>query len=225
MIACQACKPTACISQLGIFSNISSEHHDYIVTKVIRRAFKRGEQVLTQGNALNIFIMVSSGTFKCFVNHEEGKLKTLYFLHKGDFVGQSSLFNDTIAPYSIEAMEPSTVCMIDAKTIKELIVADPTFALAIVRELSLRIQNLESELSKVSIDPLDIRLLSLLHLLALDFGTKVEDELQLQLPLTQEELGRRLGVTRESVSRTLRLLEKQGKIQLLKNKTIKLLRM
>ena len=225
MVSCQACKTTVCISQLGVFSTISRDHHDQIVSSVVRRAFKKGELVVTQDSPLSQFVVVSSGTFKCYTNHEDGKQKTLYYLHKGDFFGQSSLFNESTSPYSVEALENSTVCMLDAKTIQNLIINDHQFALSIVGALSVRIQDLENELSKVSIDPLELRLLSLLHVFAQDFGVNEDDGIHFRLPLTQEELGMRLGVTRESISRTLKQLESQGKIEMLKHKRIKIKRM
>ena len=223
MLSCHTCQSPVCISQLGIFSHVSEKHRAKIIASVHRLSFNKGEHVIFETQPLHQFVVISSGSFKCYTHHEEGKQKTLYFLHKGDFFGQESLFKESQSAFSVEAMEPSSVCMIDAATVQELIKQDHEFSLAIIHALSSRIQNLESELSNVTIDPLEQRLLKLLHTLALDFGFETHQGIVLKLPLTQEEIAMRLGVSRESVSRSMNQLKKNEKLRILKQKQVLLL--
>lgn len=223
MHSCHTCQAPVCISKIGIFRQLTLSQQQQVIANVFRKHYKKGEIVVSEGDHLNKFVVVSQGSFKCYINHKDGKQKTLYYLHLGDFFGQQSLFDRIENPYTVEAIEDAGVCMIDATTIESMISAQPEFALSIIKELSSKVQSLESELSHVTLDPLETRLSKLLWELSKDFGVQSTLGMTMKLPLTQQEIGMRLGVTRESVSRALKQLERTNKIKLYPNKRVILL--
>ena len=221
--SCHTCQAPICISKIGIFRQLTSDQQKQIIAKVNRKAYKKGEIVVNEHEELNQFVIVSQGSFKCYTNNKQGKQKTVYYLHLGDFFGQQALFQKTESAFTVEAIQDASVCMIASDTIENLIVSQPEFALSVIKELSLRVNSLENELSVVTVEPLDDRLVKLLVELSKDFGYQTDQGIVVRLPLTQEEMGMRLGVTRESVSRSFKQLEQNQKIRVLKNKLIILL--
>jgi len=220
LLNCHTCKTPVCISQINLFRRLSTDQQNHIVRQVIRRRFKKGEILIHEGDEMHQFFIVSQGSFKCYTSHQDGKQKTLYYFHMGDFFGQQTLFQKGASPYTVEAIQEASICMIESSTINQLIRTQPEFAFSIISELSDRVHSLELELSNVSIDPLETRLLRLLQELAKDFGYKQDHGCIMKLPLTQEEMGMRLGVSRESVSRSLKELQNKNKIAIQSNKRI-----
>ena len=115
--------------------------------------------------------------------------------------------------------------MIDNRTMQDLIQNEPDLALSILNELNHRVNQLENELSTVYVESLEVRLMNLLKQLSQDYGVKQADGIKLNCPLSQDEIAMRLGVSRESVNRKLKQLEKENKIKLQSRREILLYKM
>jgi CRP/FNR family transcriptional regulator, anaerobic regulatory protein len=214
MESCQTCKAPICISHLSLFHNLSPMQSGKIVKHVTRRGFNKGDIFLNQGDVIAQFVIVSRGQFKAVSVNEEGKAKVIHYLKTGDFFGQDSLFEKKEMTYSIEAMSDGALCMIDSATMQELIHNEPDLALSILNELNHRVSQLESELSTIHAESLEVRLMNLLTQLSHDYGVKDDHGIRLNCPLSQDEMAMRLGVSRESVNRKLKQLEKNERIKI-----------
>ncbi len=204
--SCNSCKAPICISQISLFRNLTPKQRTLIISHVKRRSFKRKEIFLLENDLLDSFVIISGGKFKAYTNYIDGKQNVLYFFTVGDFFGQHALFESTRIPYTIEAMEDSSICLIESSTMHTLLEKEPGLAVSIVNALAARVSYLESELSSVNHEKIEIRLLRLLYELSKDYGKLTNDEIWMRLPLSQEEIAMRLGVSRESISRNFRKL-------------------
>jgi len=214
MESCLTCKAPICISQLSLFRNLTPTQRGRIIKHVNRRSFNKGDIFLNQGDIISQFVIVSRGQFKTVNVNEDGKAKVIQYLKTGDFFGQDSLFKEKEIGYSIEAMSEGALCMIDSTTMHELIHNEPDLALSILNELNQRVNQLETELSTIHAESLEVRLMNLLVQLSHDYGVKTSHGIQLNCPLSQDEMAMRLGVSRESVNRKLKQLEKEERIKL-----------
>jgi CRP/FNR family transcriptional regulator len=214
MESCQTCKAPICISHLSLFHNLTPVQSGKIIKHVIRRGFNKGDVFLNQGDIISQFVIVSRGQFKAMSVNEDGKAKVVNYLKTGDFFGQDSLFEKKELMYSIEAMTEGALCMIDSNTMHELIHNEPDLALSILNELNHRVSQLETELSTIHAKSLEVRLMNLLNQLSHDYGEKVDYGIRLNCPLSQDEMAMRLGVSRESVNRKLKQLEKNERIKI-----------
>lgn len=217
---CLNCKAPMCISHISLFRKLTTSQQTLIVSHVKRKVFRKGEIFMHEGEFLSSFVIVSQGRFKASTISKEGKQSVLYFFSIGDFFGQQALFEDIMLPYSIEAMEDSVLCMIDSQTMKELMKKHIEISISIVSALSNRVASLEQELSSASAEKIDIRLLNLLYDLSKDYGKHDTYTIHLKLPMNQEEMARRLGVSRESINRNLKKLHEDKSIQIISRKEI-----
>ena len=213
MTTCAHCKAPLCISNIHLFKRLTPHQQALIVSHVERFFIPKGTLVLNQGDLIDRFYIVNGGRFKAYTVNEEGKMHVLYYWSVGSFFGQDGLFESTRFPYTIEAIEDSTLCTIHSETMKKLMEDYPDVAWAVLGELSHRLNSVEIELSQVSIESLDQRLLNLLWTLNKDYGQAHPKGFLLHSPFTQEELAMRLGATRESVNRALKKLEQDHKLE------------
>jgi len=214
MESCQTCKAPICISHISLFRNLSPIQRGKIIRHVNRKAFKRGDIFLNQGDMISEFVIVSRGQFKAVSVNSEGKSKVIQTFRTGDFFGQDSLFKEKEMLYTIQAMSEGALCMIDSSTMHELIHSEPDLALSILNELNNRVNQLENELSTVHVESLEVRLMNLLKQLSSDYGVQLKQGIKINNPLSQDEMAMRLGVSRESVNRKLKQLEKEERIKL-----------
>lgn len=225
MESCLTCKAPICISQISLFRNLNAVQRGRIIKHVHRIGFKPGDIFLNQGDKISEFVIVSRGQFKAVSVTSEGKAKVIQLFKTGDFFGQVSLFKEKELPYTIQAVTEGALCMIDNRTMQDLIQNEPDLALSILNELNHRVNQLENELSTVYVESLEVRLMNLLKQLSQDYGVKQADGIKLNCPLSQDEIAMRLGVSRESVNRKLKQLEKENKIKLQSRREILLYKM
>jgi len=221
MIAnCINCKAPMCISHISLFRNLSISQQALIVSHVNRRIYRKGEIFIHEGELLQSFVIVSQGRFKTTTTSMDGKSSTLSFLNKGDFFGQQALFQEMEIPYTVEASEDGVLCMIDSVTMKDLMSKNVELSMAIVSALSERVSSLEYELSSASSEKIEDRLLRLLYDLSKDYGKQQASSIHLRLPMNQEEIAKRLRVSRESVNRNLKKMHEEKVIKILSRKEI-----
>ena len=214
MESCQTCRAPICISQINLFRHLSPVQRGKIIKHVNRVAFNRGDIFLNQGDQISEFVIVSRGQFKAVTVSPEGKSHVIQYFKTGDFFGQDSLFKEKELPYTIQAMSEGALCMIDSATMHELIHNEPDLALSILNELNNRVNQLESELSTFHVETLEVRLMNLLEQLSQDYGVQLKHGIKINNPLSQDDMAMRLGVSRESVNRKLKQLEKDERIKL-----------
>lgn len=220
MESCAQCQAPICISHLSLFKRLSKSQRSKIVSHVIRYTLKKGDVFLNEGDALAQFIIISRGRFRALRNNDDGKSKVVQYLKTGDFIGQESLFEKAAIPYTMEAIEHASLCTIPAKTMHDLIQSEPDIGFAILSELSAKVNVLEKELATVHLESLEVRLMNLLYQLSQDYGVEEENGILLHNPMSQDDMAMRLGVSRESVNRKLKQLEKEARIELRPKKQI-----
>ena len=99
----------------------------------------------------------------------------------------------------------------------------PEISIKILSELSERMYRLENAMQGMGVRNLDFRICTLLMEFSEKYGYKVEDGILIRMPLSREGIANYLGVARETISRKLGQLEKDGIIRSINNKSIMIL--
>ncbi|MBF7096178.1 Crp/Fnr family transcriptional regulator [Alkalibacter mobilis] len=222
---CINCGHSLCARRVPIFSKLDGKEIESVVTLIRRKHFDKGENLFFEGGELQGLIIINRGRAKAYINTPEGKEQILHIFFPGDFFGEKSLFVDKKTEYNVKAVEPVDICMISKKDFQELIKKYPGITSKILQELVNRIDRLESMIENIGAKSVDSRINAVL----LEFAQKSLDENQIdsaaqfELPLNREGIANYIGVTRETVSRKLNLLQEEGVIQMIGNKKIKIL--
>lgn len=222
--ACKTCQAPICVSKIQLFRSLSEDQHRDILKSVVQTRLKKGEVFIHEGTPFSSLVIVSYGKLKAYTLNQHGKESMLYFYNVGDFFGQETLFSPQALSFSIEAIEDSTVCRVDGEMLRSLILANPHLAIQLIQELSTRLHDLEETVKTTQILSLEERLIGLLHQFEKDYGRVTKEGVELSLPMTQEDIAHRLGVSRESISRKLNALQDQHQLKLISRKRILLIK-
>lgn len=128
----------------------------------------------------------------------------------GDLVGEMAAIDDVPRSARIEALVRTRICAVSAKAFKELLRDSHPTCLRLLRLLTARIRAHNQRLLEFT--ALTTRWKVAAELLRLS-RPKPDGSLVLSPPETQEELAARVGARRETVSRGLKRLERDGLIQ------------
>jgi len=170
--------------------------------------FKKGEQILEQGQLFQGYFLIKSGLVKTVRSLEPGNSTLLSIKDQGEFLGE---FYEERAEkrlsYSAFAMEDHT--LVEMIQLEE---HPNQKLLRIIHTLQEEIHTARLRLERILFQDAEFRIISVLKDLGERFGEKYGDETLLKLPLTHEELAKLTDTSRQTVTTILSGLKAQNKI-------------
>jgi CRP/FNR family transcriptional regulator len=203
----------ACFGQVWLFEGVPEDSWNDLSRDFVRRRLAAGEDLFRQGGRADNMHLIRSGSVKLWKITEEGRMLTLDIRKAGDLLGENVLLEEGEYPVGATCLEPTLTCGMDRKVFEGLVVKYPLVGLAVIRNLSRRIQHLSEKMGALSEPNLDDRLYEVLMNVARQTGTRVSGGWSIAFPLTHEEIGFLVGAHRVSVTRALAKLRDTGKVR------------
>lgn len=201
MECCLHCESYAsCIEHVPIFASLSREERMEIVDIASSRSFEKGETVYRAGDEGGTLFVLHTGRAKLFRLNANGKEQVLRLVEPGEFFGELSLFSSLPLTDNAQALESTTMCMLQGARLKELMAKYPSIAFKVMDELSRRLEKAENRIENISLSSVTKRVAGALLELS---GGRAE----IVLPMTKGDLASQLGMTQESLSRKLAALQ------------------
>jgi CRP-like cAMP-binding protein len=218
--SCKGCKNQMCTNRIPLFSALSHEEMDQIQSLIIQRRYQKGESIVYPNQPMHCLFILNEGVVKVTRESYEHKEHILYLLSEHEFFGETSLFANIPSMISASALTDTVLCTISKADFQGLIVKYPSIALKVLEELSIRLNKLENMLENTGGKTIDERLVQLLGDFSLKYGEVQEQGTLISLQLNREEIANYLGLSRETVSRKLAKLHKQGDLKVIGHKKI-----
>jgi len=171
------------------------------------RSYKKGEMIYWAGDKGGTLFVLHTGRVKLFRLNENGKEQVLRLVEPGDFIGELSLFSSLPLTDNAQALEDSTMCVLQGERLKELMVKYPSIAFKVIDELSRRLQKAENRIEAISLESAAKRVADAL----IEFSG---GRLEFELPMTKGDLSSHLGISQETLSRHLAALQDEGLIEM-----------
>lgn len=159
----------------------------------------------------SLFI-VEEGSVRVYLPSLQGADLTLAVLGPGDFVGDLSLLDGQPRSASADAMEDTSVLVLERSDFIELLRSRPDAAMAVMTVVAKRLRNTDEMASDLAFLDVSGRLAKKLLEMASTHGVDRDDGTLLDVSITQEQLANMIGVTRESVNRNLGRFRQEGLI-------------
>jgi CRP/FNR family transcriptional regulator, dissimilatory nitrate respiration regulator len=140
----------------------------------------------------------------------DGTTKVLRLVHPGETFAESVMFDVRPQPVNALVLADSQLVFLPAQAIFDLLAHDRTFMRALLASLSRRIHVLIADIEAYSLSSGTQRVAAYLHGLA---DTSSPEPARVRLPANKTIIASRLGVTKETFSRLLHELSRQGLIE------------
>lgn len=192
--------------------NLSADELSKVDTLIADRLrIKRGDYLYRSGQAFEAIYAIRSGFFKTTILIEDGREQVTGFQMTGELLGLDGISNEQHACNAI-ALEDSEVCAMDFSQLETL-----------SREISILQNHLHRVMSREIVRDQGIMLLlgnmrseervaAFLVNLSQRFTARGYSPAEFHLRMTRAEIGSYLGLTLETVSRTLSNLQNDGLI-------------
>jgi CRP/FNR family transcriptional regulator len=165
----------------------------------ITRSTSRTAPILHQGQPVSGAYLVLEGRLRVFTVSPNGAEATLYFVGPGEacVLALNCLFNDVLYPAWVQAETTASIAVIPGPVYRKLFESEPAVQNLTIQALSTLVYRLMAELAQVHSRNTKQRLVQFILLHAAADGV---------LRMTQQQVARHLGTTREVVARLLREL-------------------
>ncbi|TDT52063.1 Crp/Fnr family transcriptional regulator [Fonticella tunisiensis] len=217
---CEGCTGKYCARKVSIFSMLDDKHIKEVISMIKRRKYKKGQILFFEGDVSDKLFIINKGKIKIYKYTKEGKEQILYILSEGDFIGDLSLLKRGKYEFNAEALQDVDVCILTKDNFDRIIRVNPEIPIKMLEHIHDRVVGLEKLVQTLSTKDVEARLAGLLINFAKDFGRKTSEGIEINTPLSREEMANYIGITRETISRKLTSMQDAGIIELVGNKKI-----
>lgn len=184
----------------------------------VKKEYKKNEYVFFEGESVDTIYLIKSGIVKLEKIYENGETRILDVVTKGDYLALLTILKN------IEDYVVSAVCLTDV-TVTPILKDNAQsayfdnlhFKETCLKCAAHRIGVFQDHTFLSTNTDIEKRILHTLKHLSIKFGSRIKEGLRIVLPITKTELAEMVGLRRETLSRKLSKMEKDGLIKVEKN--------
>ena len=195
------------LRNVPIFTDLSDSDLNRIASKMVSRDYEKGQMILLEESTGETFFIITSGTVKVTRLSDDGREVILALLGESDFFGEMSLLDGEGRSANIVANEDAEVMTLSRRDFLEYLETYPKIAIALLEELAVRLRKSDQQIESLSLSDSEQRIGITLIRLAEERGTIKRGDVTVQNLPYQQDIANMAGTSRETVSRTLKLLE------------------
>ena len=188
------------LRRLNLFEGMSAEEVERVSHDLRMRSCPAKSSVL-DGSSERVY-MVKQGRVRLYHISENGQEVTTAVLVPGQLFGLGALFGKGGSATFAEALEDTVICDAAAQDFINMMAHHPILMAKVMMAMARQMLRLESTIESIVSQPVAARLANLVITLA-EEAERSPSGAMLVPAYSHEELGKMIGATRESVSRTI----------------------
>jgi CRP/FNR family transcriptional regulator len=193
---CAACE----IRELSVCSALSRTELARLSAIILGRRVEAGGTVIGEGEPATDLFNVVRGSVKLYKLLPDGRRQVTGFLFPGDFLGIA--LNDIYA-YTAEAIEPLQLCRFPRKKLEDLLAELPKLERRLLGEAAHELAVAQDQMLLLGRKTARERVASFLVSLSRRAVKRRRPASPLEIPMSRTDMADFLGLTTETVSRTL----------------------
>lgn len=201
-------------ASLNLLAGLSDEEYAEICAVSSIRQFAAGRTVFLQGDHHDGIFVILAGQVRTYYTGPSGREITLAYWSPGNFVGGPEIFGGSPHMWSGQAARPTQVLHVRGAELRRLIDRLPRLAVALVEALVHKGKCYSALIHMLGTRSAAERLAQLLVLMANLDGHATENGIVIGRTLSQEDLAKMVGSTRQWVTTTLDRFREQGMIEI-----------
>lgn len=200
------------LRQITLFAGLSDAALAALATRVRTRAYRKGEVLFHKDDPGTALFLVRNGRIKISTFSSEGK-EAVFTVHgPGEVFGELALLDGAPRSATATALEQSRLLALDRSSFVAFLREQPDAALILLGELTARVRRLSAQVEDLMFLDIPGRLARTLLRLGEQYGRRTDRGVEIDLQITQTELGGMVGATRVSVNRLLHWFSERGLI-------------
>jgi CRP-like cAMP-binding protein len=192
------------LERIPLFRSLSGRALRSLSVLVTRRELEKGDVVYSEGQPCDRFVIVTYGRLNVTKTSVEGREKVVSEIRARQHFGLAEIITGRRSNATIEAMEPTEILTLQKDDLVRTLLENPRMCYQLMQVMAGTILDLADQVEEMSFEPVRVRLASLLVLLADREGIRRGDDVLIRTAYSHQQLARRLGASRETVTRMLK---------------------
>lgn len=198
------------LAQVPVFETLAPAQLTRVAAVAVPRSFDARHVIFREGDASDTCYIVRNGHARAIRAHGDGRTITLAHFGPGDIFGELAMFDDERRSATVETLERLDAIAVLGPDMRRLLREHPDIAVKLVISLGRRLRAANERISRQSFQTVQSRVAGVLGQLvdqAQGEGAAAGDVL---VTVTQADVAKLAGSSRESASRFLAVLERAG---------------
>lgn len=195
------------LRNVPIFTDLTDSDLTKIASNMVPRVYEKGQMILLEESMGETFFIITQGAVKVTRLSADGREVILAMLGESDFFGEMSLLDGEGRSANIIANEYAKVLTLSRSDFLDCLESYPKIAIALLEELAIRLRKSDQQIESLSLSDSEHRIGITLIRLAGELGTIKQGHVTVKNLPYQQDIANMAGTSRETVSRTLKLLE------------------
>jgi CRP-like cAMP-binding protein len=196
------------------FASCDSDFQTALVERSRLWHIKAGDYLFTQGDERESLCCVVAGALKLGSTDDDGSLQLTLYVEPYAWFGEVSTIDGLPRSQDAVADVDSTVLVVSGTALMEWLHANPKNWRDLARLACGKLRMVLTALEDAATLSIEQRLCRRLLMSATNFGQSTQPTVKRRVRLPQDYLARMLGVSRQTVNKVLRTMEREGVLSL-----------
>ena len=197
-------------SGVPVFQGLPDEALEHAVALARRSKVAKGVRVFEQGGPAEALHLILGGRLKVSQTTPEGQNVIIRYLGPREIAGCVAVCGGIPYPATAEAVEDTWLLSWTRPRIADLAERYPAVGMAAMRIMGGRMTELQARLREMQTEQVERRIAHALGRLAVQAGRRTANGIEIDFPITRQDLAEMTGTTLHTVSRTLSKWEADG---------------
>lgn len=200
----------AIIPDLPIFAGMEPEDRADLLEQARTIRIAKNTAVFEEGEPAQSFFLLLQGHVRAVRLTAEGAQVVMRYLAPGEIFGIATAIGRTTYPATAMAVVDSLALAWPSSAWPRLSQRYPMLVSGILVKVGERLQDVQTRVVEISTQEVEQRIVHALLRLAQDAGRNVENGIEIDFPISRQDVAEMTGTTLHTVSRILKHLEQQG---------------
>lgn len=196
------------LHRMPLFATLSEPQLALLLTGATKHRYRRDDRILTRGVANRHLLVMLSGKAAETTGVTDQGVVLFRYLHPNDHFGESSLIDGLPCSAHVQCLQAADVLAIEGRQFAQALVANPTFAMALLHDLTQRLRRANQRIGDLALGSVSERTVRALA----EASAGVDGDHLLVGKVSPTEIARMVGATRETVTRVIRDLQRSGQL-------------
>ncbi|MCB0137948.1 MAG: Crp/Fnr family transcriptional regulator [Caldilineaceae bacterium] len=201
------------IAHLSAFAMLSGESLDHILALARSARYPKGTEVFSQGEEAGHFFLLLSGHIRVVQTSEEGHQVVARYINEGELFGIAVAMGRSTYPATAVAAVECVALAWPSSVWHDLQKRFPSFGTAAYQTIGSRLQDTQARVMEISTEQVEQRIAHTVLRLLKQSGRKTANGIEIDFPITRQEIAEMTGTTLHTVSRILSAWEDNGLVR------------
>ena len=198
------------LNNVPLFQHLAADVLARVREQAHVKAVETGELFFNEGDDAEAFFVLTRGRVKLTQLTPEGHQVVLRIIGAGDAFGGAGAFGDLTYPVGAEAAEPAVALVWTSGIMRQLLETEPRIALNAVQFVAGRLHDLQRRHRQLMTERVERRVARALLRLVQEAGRRVDAGVEIDFPVSRQDIAEMTGTTLYTVSRLLSSWEQRG---------------